>query len=112
MLPLLLCMHFSKVTCICRWQAANGLPGLSNIYLAAMDALNQLDPQALFFLQGAGQTALTRSPGDGFVTDTATLQKYNFSDPSSFFKTLLVRPYVNQVSQPSHHHLRHAHFQP
>lgn len=62
-----------------------------------MDALNQLNPRVLFFLQGAGQTALTRSPGDGFAADTATLQKYNFSDPSAFFKTLLVRPYVNQV---------------
>lgn len=82
---------------LCRWQAAKGLAGLSNIYLAAMDALNQLNPQALFFLQGAGQTSLTKSPGDGYVTDTATLQKYNLSDPSAFFKTLLVRPYVNQV---------------
>ena len=80
-----------------RWQAAKGLAGLSNIYLAAMDALNQINPRALFFLQGAGQTSLTKSPGDGYVTDTATLQKYNFSDPSAFFKTLLVRPYVNQV---------------
>ena len=63
-----------------------------------MDALNQLSPQALFFLQGAGQTSLTTSPGDGYVSDTATLQRYNLSDPSAFFKTLLVRPYVNQVS--------------
>lgn len=83
--------------CPCRWQAAKGVPGLSNIYLAAMDALNQLNPQALYFLQGSGQTAVTKSPGDGYITDTATLQKYNLSDPSAFFKTLLIRPYVNQV---------------
>ena len=97
MLRLMLHRQSPEVPCMCRWQAANGLPGLSNIYLAAMDALNQLNPQALFFLQGAGQTAVTDSPGDGFITDTTTLQNNNLSDPSSFFKTLLIRPYVNQV---------------
>ena len=46
---------------------------------------------------GTGQTALTRSPGDGFATDSNLIQKYNLSDPNAFFKTLLIRPYVNQV---------------
>lgn len=80
-----------------RWQAASGAPGLSNIYLAAMDALTQINPQALFFLQGTGQTALTRSPGDGFATDPNVIAQYNLSDPNAFFKTLLIRSYVNQV---------------
>lgn len=35
-----------------RWQAARGAPGLTNLYMAAMDALNPIIPQALFFLQG------------------------------------------------------------
>lgn len=26
------------------------------------------------------------------------IQKYNLSDPNAFFKTLLIRPYVNQVT--------------
>ncbi|BDA48966.1 probable major extracellular endoglucanase at N-terminal half [Coccomyxa sp. Obi] len=80
-----------------KWQAINGTPGLANIYMAAMDALNPINPQTLFFLQGTGQTALTRSPGDGFATDMNLIQKYNLSDPNAFFKTLLIRPYVNQV---------------
>ena len=42
---------------------------------------------------------MTHSPGDGFITDTTTLQNNNLSDPSSFFKTLLIRPYVNQVER-------------
>ena len=29
-----------------RWQAGGGLPGLANIYLAAMDALAPINPQA------------------------------------------------------------------
>jgi hypothetical protein len=62
-----------------------------------MDALSAINPQALFFLQGAGQTNLTRSPGDGFATDPNIIQQYNLSDPNAFFKTLLIRPYVNQV---------------
>lgn len=49
------------------------------------------------FCAGAGQTALTRSPGDGFATDANLIQKYNLSDPNALFKTLLIRPYVNQV---------------
>lgn len=92
----LTCEH--GVRCLCRWQAAKGLPGLVNIYLAVMDALSQLNPQALFFLQGAGQTALTRSPGDGFATDSSAIATYGISDPTAFFKTLLIRPYVSQVS--------------
>ncbi|EIE18857.1 hypothetical protein COCSUDRAFT_59785 [Coccomyxa subellipsoidea C-169] len=89
-----------------KWQAAGGAPGLANIYMAALDALNPINPKALFFLQGklpalntlrAGQTALTRSPGDGFATDANLIRKYNLSDPNAFFKTLLIRPYVNQV---------------
>lgn len=57
-------------------------------------------PQALFFLAGCGQTALTQSPGDGFATDANTIKALNLSDPTPFFKTLLLRPYVNQARAP------------
>ena len=91
---------FHAARCVRRWQAADGLPGLANMYLAAMDALSPIAPQALFFLAGCGQAALTQSPGDGFATDANTIKALNLSDPTSFFKTLLLRPYVNQARGP------------
>ena len=48
-------------------------------------------------LAGTGQLALTQSGGAGFASDLATVAAYNISDPTSFFKQLLFKSYVNQV---------------
>ena len=48
-------------------------------------------------LQGCGQQALTRTAGDGFATDATIISSKNLSDPTTFFKTLLLRPYLRQV---------------
>lgn len=48
-------------------------------------------------LQGCGQQALTKTAGDGFATDATVITSKNLSDPTTFFKTLLLRPYLRQV---------------
>ena len=35
-----------------RWEAYNGLPGLGDLYLQAMDALYAANPGLLFFIEG------------------------------------------------------------
>jgi hypothetical protein len=40
--------------------------------------------------------------GDGFVTDAATIQQYNLSDPKPFFNELLQRPYKSRVMLGPH----------
>lgn len=35
-----------------RWEAANGLPGMGDLYLQAMDALYAANPGLLFFVEG------------------------------------------------------------
>lgn len=40
--------------------------------------------------------------GDGFVTDTATMSKFDLTDPRTFFNELLKRPYKNRVLLAPH----------
>jgi Cellulase (glycosyl hydrolase family 5) len=80
-----------------QWKAANGKPGLSDLYLSAMDALYQVIPEALFFVEGTGQGGIGANWGDGFVTDATLISQNGLSDPNPFFQTLLTKPYVNQV---------------
>ena len=35
-----------------RWEASNGLPGVGDLYLQAMDAMYNVNPGLLFFIQG------------------------------------------------------------
>lgn len=35
-----------------RWEPANGLPGMGDLYLQAMDALYAANPGLLFFVEG------------------------------------------------------------
>ena len=80
-----------------RWEAnANG-PGLVSLYLGAMDALYDIHPSAMFFVEGAGQAGLGCCWGDGFCTDAATIAADGLSDPRPFFDGLLSKPYVNQA---------------
>ena len=36
-----------------RWEAANGLPGVGDLYLQAMDALYNVNSGLLYFIEGA-----------------------------------------------------------
>ena len=42
-----------------RWEAYNGLPALSDLYLQAMDALYAANPGLLFFIEGEQSPAAT-----------------------------------------------------
>jgi aryl-phospho-beta-D-glucosidase BglC (GH1 family) len=80
-----------------RWEASNQKPGLKDIYLSAMDALYQVDPHFLFFIEGTGQGGINANWGDGFATDAELIKRCGLSDPNPFFKALLNKPYVDQV---------------
>lgn len=78
---------------------------LGPLYLAVMDAVYAI-PNAtatLFFVEGGGQLGLPGlNWGDGFVTDTSLIRQYGLSDPNSFFRTLLTKPYLNNVGISPH----------
>lgn len=42
-------------------------------------------------------SCFVRAAGDGFVTDPATIQRHNLSDPRPFFNELLQREYRSRV---------------
>ena len=70
-----------------------------------MDAVNAIPnaAQTLFFVEGGGQLGLPGlNWGDGFVTDTSLIRQYGLSDPNSFFRTLLTKPYLNNVGISPH----------
>ena len=39
----------------CRWEANDGNPALSDLYINTMDALDAIDNSAIYFIEGAGQ---------------------------------------------------------
>ena len=49
--------------------------------------------------QGCGQQGLSPAAGGGFATDAALVASLGLSDPTTFFKTLLLRPYLRQVGR-------------
>eukprot|EP00891_Asterochloris_glomerata_P009180 jgi/Astpho2/9180/fgenesh1_pg.00137_%23_8_t len=85
-----------------RWEAnaTLHLPGASDLYLSVMDALYAINPATLFMIQGCGQAQarLVNNWGDGFVTDPVVLAATpGASDPNPFFRSLMGRPYLDQV---------------
>jgi hypothetical protein len=80
-----------------RWAASGNLPALSDLYLAAMDALYPINSNLLFFVEGAGQGGIQANWGDGFCTNSQVIAQYGLSDPNPFFQALLTRSYLNQV---------------
>lgn len=80
-----------------RWEASGNLPALKDLYLSAMDALYQVNPNALFFIEGTGQGGIGANWGDGFATDPTLITQNGLSDPNPFFKALMTKPYLNQV---------------
>ena len=39
-----------------RWEASGGRPGLGDLYISAMDTIYSVNPQAVFLLEGTGQS--------------------------------------------------------
>lgn len=69
-----------------------------DLYLAAMDAINPINPNALFMVKGADQTIYTTNGGQGFVTDQQLITAAQCSNPNAFFRSLLSKSYSTQVS--------------
>lgn len=80
-----------------RWETSSNKPSLKDLYLSAMDALYQVYPQFLFFIEGTGQGGINANWGDGFATDPELIKKCGLSDPNPFFQALLHKPYADQV---------------
>eukprot|EP00891_Asterochloris_glomerata_P005014 jgi/Astpho2/5014/Aster-05948 len=84
------------------WDAANGLPGASDLYIAAMEALYPINPAILFLVEGTAQPQFVVNQGDGFVTSVPLIEATGASNPSTFFRTLLTKPYAQQVIVAPH----------
>lgn len=85
-----------------RWEAQGTKPGMTEVYLGAMDALHKISPQTLFLVEGTGQTNIAMCWGDGFFTDQAVLRASGSSDPNPFLRQLLTKPYVDRVAISPH----------
>ena len=62
-----------------------------------MDAINPINPSALFMVKGADQTIYTTNGGQGFVTDQQLITAAQCSNPNAFFRSLLAKSYSTQV---------------
>lgn len=81
-----------------RWEPSAGRPGVRDLYIRTMDALEALRPGLpVFFVEGAGQTGFQVNWGDGFVTDPALISRFGLSDPNPFFRDLLRKPYRSRT---------------
>eukprot|EP00775_Hariotina_reticulata_P003210 gene3210-3487_t len=86
---------------VMRWEdqtSSQGLriPGLTTLYLSAIDELEQLLPNGtLYFVEGGDQqqqgSITTPEWGDGFVINAGIIIRNNWSDPNPFFRALLKR---------------------
>lgn len=76
-----------------------------DLYIAAMEALYPINPAILFLVEGTAQPQFVVNQGDGFVTSVPLIEATGASNPSTFFRTLLTKPYAQQVGtiewQPS-----------
>lgn len=73
-------------------------PRTAELYLRTMDALYPIGNRTAFFLvEGTGQTNYYMNWGDGFVTNTTVINKFGLSDPTTFFKQVVWKPYVDRV---------------
>lgn len=80
-----------------RWEPSGQMPGLKDLYLSAMDAIYPINPEALFFIEGAGQGTIGANWGDGFATDPDLVSQNGLSNPTAFFDELINKPYVDQL---------------
>jgi hypothetical protein len=68
-----------------------------------MDAIEDYSPgEALFMIQGGGQSSLGIAYGDGFATDAALIKAKGLADPSSFFRQLQGKAYKDRVILAPH----------
>jgi aryl-phospho-beta-D-glucosidase BglC (GH1 family) len=85
-----------------RWEAQAGTPGLGDLYLQAMDAIEAASPGTVYFIEGTGQGALNTNWGDGFCTDNDLIAQHKLSNPRPFFAALMRKPYGRHVVLAPH----------
>ena len=68
-----------------------------DLYIAAMEALYPINPAILFLVEGTAQPQFVVNAGDGLVTSVPLIEATGASNPSTFFRTLLTKPYAQQV---------------
>lgn len=85
---------------LCRWNPAYGVPGATDLFIRLMDALYTVNTNMLFLIQGPNQVNLTGLGGSSYVTNipNADIPNNLDADPNAFFKQVLVKSYVSQVS--------------
>ena len=88
---------FDDACFVHRWEAKDGKPGVGDLYLSAMDALDAISSAAIYFIEGTGQQSFVTGWGDGFVTDASLIAQHNLSDPRPFLNALLGKAYVTRV---------------
>eukprot|EP00882_Tetradesmus_deserticola_P020519 GHRQ01022168.1.p1 GENE.GHRQ01022168.1~~GHRQ01022168.1.p1 ORF type:complete len:446 (+),score=144.07 GHRQ01022168.1:920-2257(+) len=80
------------------WGGSTDSPPLTGYLLTAMDAIDMQSPnQALYIVQGGGQSNLGTAWGDGFTTNATLVKELNISDATPFFKALCSKPYKSRV---------------
>lgn len=79
-----------------KWQAESNKPALADAYFAAIKEIDTIDPNKLIFIEGTGQLGIESTWGDGFATDSKTLQS-RMSNPNDFFTKLFSEKWINQI---------------
>ena len=87
-----------------RWEAANGNPGLTDMYLQALDRLYAVCSDCLFIIEGTGQSAAKANWGDGFITNQTTIKEFGgkVSDATPFFEAAVAKPWAKQAVLAPH----------
>jgi aryl-phospho-beta-D-glucosidase BglC (GH1 family) len=80
-----------------KWEDQGNQPGMTTLYLRAMDAIDAIHPRSVFFIEGCGQSAIYANWGDGFATNAALIAQHKLSNPTAFFKALKYKPYRERV---------------
>lgn len=85
-----------------RWEAQSGLPGLADLYLQGMDAIEAAAPGTLYFIEGTGQLAINTNWGDGYATNNDIIARKGLSNPRPFFARLMRKRYARHVILAPH----------
>lgn len=81
-----------------KWEGNSTTPGITDLYLEVMDAIEAAVPGLMFGIEGTGQVnGLLLNMGDGFATDPTLIKERNLSDPNRFFTEVLTKPYRDRV---------------
>eukprot|EP00890_Picochlorum_soloecismus_P002423 jgi/Picsp_1/3181/NSC_06021-R1_cellulase len=73
---------------------------MTDLYVSAMDAIENEVGDVLYFVEGTEQPALFVNWGDGFSTER--IEELGLGDPRPFFNTILEKPYRDRVVLSPH----------